>query len=43
MTKNQEKKVEVYCYEQRLSSHILSVKLIRDIGNGTQTRLAEWC
>jgi hypothetical protein len=43
------KKQNVYCYEQRLLSHvrsvkldIRSVKLVREIGNGTQKRLSEW-
>jgi hypothetical protein len=36
------KQQEVYCYEQRLLSHIRSVKLVREIGNGTQKRLTEW-
>jgi hypothetical protein len=42
MNKQKKKEVEVYCYEQRLLSHIRSVKLVREIGNGTQRRLAEW-
>ena len=42
INKKQEKIVEVYCFEQRSLSHIRSVKLVREIGNGTQTRLIEW-
>lgn len=42
MSKQKEKQVAVYCYEQRLLSHIRSVKLVRDIGKGTQRRLSEW-
>jgi len=42
MNKKQKKNVEVYCFEQRLLSHIRSVKLVREIANGTQRRLTEW-
>jgi len=42
MNKKQKKDVEVYCFEQRLLSHIRSVKLIREIGDGTQKRLIDF-
>jgi hypothetical protein len=42
VTKQKQKEVAVYCYEQRLLSHIRSVKLVRDIGKGKQRRLTEW-
>lgn len=42
MKKDERKEIEVFCYEQRLLSHIRSVKLVRDIGKGVQRRLAEW-
>jgi hypothetical protein len=42
INKDKRKEVAVYCFEQRLLSHIRSVKLVREIANGTQTRLAKW-
>ena len=42
MNKKQKKDVEVYCFEQHLLSHIRSVKLIREIGDGTQKRLIDF-
>jgi hypothetical protein len=42
MTKTDEKKIAVFCYEQRGLSHIRSVKLVRDISKGVQTRLTKW-
>jgi hypothetical protein len=42
MSKQKQKDVAVFCYEQRLLSHVRSVKLVREIGNGTQKRLSEW-
>ena len=42
MNEKNEKEVAVFCYEQRLLSHIRSVKLVRDIAKGTQRRIAEW-
>jgi hypothetical protein len=35
-------KVEGYSYEEGLLTRIRSVKLVREIGNGIQRRLAEW-
>jgi hypothetical protein len=42
LDKQKEKQTAVYCYEQRLLMHIRSVKLVREIGNGTQRRLTQW-
>ena len=36
------KVVEVFCYQQRLLTHVRSVKLVRDIGKRKQRRLEEW-
>ena len=42
MNSQNQKDVAVFCYEQRLLSHIRSVKLVRDIGKGIQRRIIEW-